>query len=302
MGRLTVEGIVVAVLSMLLVGTSSAQCPGDNDGSGDVTVDEVVAAVNSALNGCSPVPTPTPEPIEPQGSCVVESGEVVPAGCVPPLRGVVSGIVYAPRGIYAATERWWEPLSLASEAYAFFFNVEPVGSGVEVSLMEVTDLDAADGKFDAAQPVVQYARTNADGIYDIDTIVAEQIDRCRLFLSAGSPRFGDQTRSFVYSNNVNLDPASEAVVRMVLRRIHHTGLQLCDFSPEGLRLITREAENASVTANGANVAEVNDDAYRLVVRDCDVLETIEAVTQRSFNPPFRYTGRPGECVPPPEFE
>jgi hypothetical protein len=29
-------------------------CPGDVDGSGDVTVDEIVRAVNSGLNGCEP--------------------------------------------------------------------------------------------------------------------------------------------------------------------------------------------------------------------------------------------------------
>ncbi len=239
--------------------------------------------------------------VSPRGSCIVEPGEQIPVGCLPELVGNITGIVYGPDGVYAAADSWWMPFSLISKAYAFFFNVEPVGAGVEVSLMEVTDLDAADGKFDFPQPLVQFAHTNADGIYDIETRVAEEIDRCRLLLSVGNARFGDQTRSFVYSNNVNLDPASEAVVRMVLRRINQTSLQLCDFSPDGLRLIVREAEKAAVIAEGANIQEVNDDAYNLVVRDCDVLETMEAVTQVSFDPPIQETDR-GDCVPPLGFE
>ena len=39
-------------------------CPaGDIDGSGDITIDEIIVAVNRALNGCPPpVATPTPTP------------------------------------------------------------------------------------------------------------------------------------------------------------------------------------------------------------------------------------------------
>jgi hypothetical protein len=52
-----------------MAATADAQCCGDCDGSGDVTIDELITAVNNALNGCPPVPptdgppgTPTRKP------------------------------------------------------------------------------------------------------------------------------------------------------------------------------------------------------------------------------------------------
>lgn len=233
----------------------------------------------------------------PRGECIVEAGEPIPVGCLPELVGKITGVVFAPEGRYAGRDLfWWWPdaLSLASKAYALLFNVEPVGIGVEVALSEVTPLDAADGEIDSPIPVFQWAHTNADGVFEIVSREAEQIDRCRLILSVGNGRNGDLSRALVYANNVNIDPASEAVVRMVLARIHSTNLQLCDFSAEGLRLITRQAEEAASIAEGANVEEINDDAFELVSRNCDVLETVEAVTQVSFDPPIRRTPR-GDC-------
>jgi len=58
---------------LLLIGiatTSSAQppCPGDNNGDGITTVDEIVAAVDAALNGC-PLPTATTTPPLISGDC-----------------------------------------------------------------------------------------------------------------------------------------------------------------------------------------------------------------------------------------
>lgn len=51
--RRIIEAMGAGVLLVFAVGMSAAQsCPGDNDGSGEVTVDEIVGAVNSALNGC----------------------------------------------------------------------------------------------------------------------------------------------------------------------------------------------------------------------------------------------------------
>lgn len=41
------------LVALLAAGTAAAQeCPGDVDGSGDVTVDEIVRAVDAGLNGC----------------------------------------------------------------------------------------------------------------------------------------------------------------------------------------------------------------------------------------------------------
>jgi hypothetical protein len=52
-----------ALAVSLLAKTAAAQsCPGDLDGNGTVTVDEILTVVNAALNGCQPSPTPTVPP------------------------------------------------------------------------------------------------------------------------------------------------------------------------------------------------------------------------------------------------
>lgn len=52
--------MLVGTLVGLFSGTATAQCCGDCDGSGRVAIEEVVAAVNNALNECSVPPTATP--------------------------------------------------------------------------------------------------------------------------------------------------------------------------------------------------------------------------------------------------
>ena len=53
--RSTVEGGLLVVLSSFLLTSSGVQadCPGDIDGSGKVTVDELVSTVASAMYGCA---------------------------------------------------------------------------------------------------------------------------------------------------------------------------------------------------------------------------------------------------------
>lgn len=47
--------------SLMIASPASAQpCPGDLNGDGSVTVDEILVVVNTALNGCNPIPTATP--------------------------------------------------------------------------------------------------------------------------------------------------------------------------------------------------------------------------------------------------
>ncbi|MFQ5665348.1 MAG: OmcA/MtrC family decaheme c-type cytochrome [Candidatus Binatia bacterium] len=66
-GAVTVDEIVT-VVNIALESLDVSSCTaGDTNASGDVTVDEIVAAVNSALNGCptggpTPAPTATPRP------------------------------------------------------------------------------------------------------------------------------------------------------------------------------------------------------------------------------------------------
>ena len=53
--------VLVAALVLLAGQRCAAQCCGDCNGDGEVSISELVTAVNNALNGCS-APTPTPAP------------------------------------------------------------------------------------------------------------------------------------------------------------------------------------------------------------------------------------------------
>jgi hypothetical protein len=92
--RAKILGLVcgLAMLSSPLVasGQCAGNCNGDFDGSRDVTVDEVIVAINNALNGCeiepteTPTPTPTPTatvvPTPTIGDLVVNNDATVAGG------------------------------------------------------------------------------------------------------------------------------------------------------------------------------------------------------------------------------
>src|SRR5512143_1797239 len=61
-GDVTVNELVAAVNVALENSPITACVPVDTSGDGTVTVNEVVAAVNNALYGCPQVATPTPSP------------------------------------------------------------------------------------------------------------------------------------------------------------------------------------------------------------------------------------------------
>jgi len=64
--------IVIAFLALLLVAPAAgAQCCGDCDGNGEVTINELITAVNNALGMCSDGPTPTPT-VPPGDSCPID--------------------------------------------------------------------------------------------------------------------------------------------------------------------------------------------------------------------------------------
>lgn len=81
-GVVTVDEIVATVNLALNGGPTDACASADADGSGGVTVDEVVAAVSHALAGCfgggDPTPTPTSAPPTPTATA-----EATPAGDIP---------------------------------------------------------------------------------------------------------------------------------------------------------------------------------------------------------------------------
>ena len=57
-GSVSINEIITAVNSLL--NGCAAACPGDLNGDQVVTVDEIIKAVNAALLGCDTSPTPTP--------------------------------------------------------------------------------------------------------------------------------------------------------------------------------------------------------------------------------------------------
>lgn len=58
-GSVSINEIITAVNS-LLNGCAAGACPGDLNGDDVVTVDEIIKAVNAALQGCPALSTPTP--------------------------------------------------------------------------------------------------------------------------------------------------------------------------------------------------------------------------------------------------
>lgn len=64
-GVVTINELIVAVNAALNGCGPDAACPGDMNGDGSVTITELIAGVNAALNGCpsDPPPTPSPTPV-----------------------------------------------------------------------------------------------------------------------------------------------------------------------------------------------------------------------------------------------
>lgn len=55
--------LIALCLLLAAAGPSAAQCCGDCDGTGEVTINELIRAVGNSLNGCpASTPTPMPEP------------------------------------------------------------------------------------------------------------------------------------------------------------------------------------------------------------------------------------------------
>lgn len=219
------------------------------------------------------------------------------------VRGELTGIVYGPAAVVepplAAADKWWP--SLVSAAYANLFNEIPFGiRQAHVTLSSLTQADAADGRIDFYDPVVQSVPTDADGRYRVIHDVVETLEVCEsirdsrfvgrllVSVSVGDPNLRGDTRALVVATQTDVDASSEAVVRLVLRRIHESEppVQLCDFSIEGLRNIVRAAQDAAYTAEGDTVGEINADAYRLASEHCRVLQAIDDATGVPVQPPY----------------
>lgn len=58
--RCNLAQTLLAALVLSICTSARAACPGDTNGDRVVTIDEIISAVNAALYGCEPPPTPTP--------------------------------------------------------------------------------------------------------------------------------------------------------------------------------------------------------------------------------------------------
>ena len=73
-GDVTINELIVMV-NIALGSAPVSDCPaGDSDGNGEIAISEIIAAVNAALNGCTGVaPTPTPVPMSTTHTVLVGS-------------------------------------------------------------------------------------------------------------------------------------------------------------------------------------------------------------------------------------
>ncbi|HVO27508.1 MAG TPA: hypothetical protein VMW56_28175 [Candidatus Margulisiibacteriota bacterium] len=199
----------------------------------------------------------------------------------PTIVGAVTGTVFAPNGEFAASDagwRWACNFGLLSPAYAqtCLATLMPAGGILNVVLWQIDRVDAKDGQIDNPR-IVNQARTDGDGIYQIIDHAADDLDTCRLMVVVG--RDESLTRAFAIEHTTNIDAVSEAVVRVVLDRITQSPpVELCAFTNDGLANILDQARAAACSAKGSTVAEINDSAYQHVKVNCGVLQAINDAT------------------------
>ena len=193
---------------------------------------------------------------------------------------VVRGTVYAPNGEIAAAERvpnWFRLPALLGTAYAASNpNVRPVGGGAIVSLLRVSEIDAADGKVESAVLLGQ-ALSNLDGAYKITGSDAGRVGQCGVMTAAGGGEL--LMRSFALTNVTDIDVCTETTVRVVLRRLTEAPpAQLCDFDAREIRTLQTIVCDATFTAAADNVSELNYAAFQLADDDPCVVDAVQKAT------------------------
>ncbi|MBI3786252.1 MAG: hypothetical protein HY270_22925 [Deltaproteobacteria bacterium] len=180
----------------------------------------------------------------------------------PQAQEKITGVVYGPNGALAAlAPAWWERqlnLSFSSPAYGLQ-GVSPIGAGLPVSLSLLDAIDFADGRIDSPKPLVTSALTDEEGRYSIIDPAAEDVTVCRKVLAAGSGT--SLTRALVFSHNVQIDAASEALVRVLLDHVSTSLSPLCNYSVDDLARLLQKVQDVTVSAHGDTAGEINDDAY-----------------------------------------
>lgn len=162
---------------------------------------------------------------------------------------------------------------VAGRAEALTADVQPVGAGVVVQLVELRPDDLALG---VEPPVLTSVRTNEVGDYLISLPGGTNENVCRFMLQVGSRETGTLTRAFVFTirEPIVIDYRSEAVVRLVLSEIPPAGL--CDFDARDLAGIYDAVVEAPGDIFSVTVAGTNAVAFGLAQADPGVQAAIDA--------------------------
>jgi hypothetical protein len=150
-GAVTIDEIITMV--NVALGTASVDaCPaGDASGEGEITVDEVIQAVNNSLNDCPSVPTPTPTP-PPSGCAEINAILALDfdPSSVPSLAGVSVSLDY-PSTVSIPAGMAFERVSDISQAGGFFdvqdLDTDSNGSNDRLNISYVTTANLQPGGF-----------------------------------------------------------------------------------------------------------------------------------------------------------
>lgn len=206
----------------------------------------------------------------------------------------VRGVVAMPHGRVAHGATVWERFASAvwSEAVAITGAVQPVGSGVTVSLVELRQEDPR-----GDPGAIEVVRTDENGEYCIGLPDGTDHTVCRYVLQVGSRDDDTLTRAFVFSNDdpFDIDFRSEAVVRLVLAEIPPA--TLCQFSPSELQTIYDAVDAAPGMAIGDDVAQINAVAASIASLDPGVDAAISAAINRAPTLTPTPTAAPATATP-----
>jgi len=201
---------------------------------------------------------------------------------IPPVltEHTVSGTVLMPNGQLAQLDssfvQRFAELAVRKVEALTGTNVGPVGSNVPVTL----GLYGSDGNQVACPQCGPPAYTNDEGQYQLTLPSGTDENTCRYFVSVGDLNTETLTRAFVFSTTeaINIDFASEAVVRMIVAQAM-AGTDLCSFSPGTIEATVQAIDSMpgmlTVSPSSDNmVRDINSSAVKTATAAPPVQETL----------------------------
>ncbi|MGD0950558.1 MAG: hypothetical protein ABSA52_24475, partial [Candidatus Binatia bacterium] len=195
----------------------------------------------------------------------------------PPAGPTISGTVRLPNGQLAQIDpsllQRFAELAV-QEAEALTGNVSPVPN-VQVTLT----LLGSDGNPKACNECGS-ALTNAQGQYQLNLPAGSDQDSCRYMVSVGDIEQETLTRAFVFSTTepVDIDFASEAVVRMIMNQVKIAGANLCSFTAATIGATVSAIHNMVGQLSGSNVSDINFQAVQTATAAPPIQATLGIAT------------------------